>query len=76
MRVAIINTVIGTGSVGRIACGTADEIINNGGSALLCRGRGEAIEGYENYRIGSDLDMFLQDKSYKKVDLVHLDNIL
>ena len=59
MRVAIINTVIGTGSVGRIACGTADEIINNGGSALLCRGRGEAIEGYENYRIGSDPDMFL-----------------
>ncbi|MBQ7583078.1 MAG: glycosyltransferase [Lachnospiraceae bacterium] len=57
MKVAIINTVIGTGSVGRIACGTADEIMENGGSALLCRGRGEAAEGYENYRIGSDLDM-------------------
>ena len=59
MRVAIINTVIGTGSVGRIACGTADEIINNGGEALLCRGRGEEIDGYVNYRVGSDPDMFI-----------------
>ena len=58
MRAAIINTVIGTGSVGRIACGTADEIINNGGEALLFRGRGEAVKGYDNYRIGSDPDMF------------------
>lgn len=57
MKVAIINTVIGTGSVGRIACGTADEIMENGGSALLCRGRGEEIPGYDNYRIGSDPDM-------------------
>ncbi|MBQ9606660.1 MAG: glycosyltransferase [Lachnospiraceae bacterium] len=58
MRVAIINTVIGTGSVGRIACGTADEIMKNGGEALLCRGRGEEINGYVNYRVGSDPDMF------------------
>ena len=59
MRVAIINTVIGTGSVGRIACGTADEIIKNGGEALLCRGRGEETPGYVNYRVGSDPDMVL-----------------
>ena len=59
MKVAIINTVIGTGSVGRIACGTADEIMKNGGEVLLCRGRGEEIEGYVNYRVGSDPDMFL-----------------
>ena len=58
MKVAIINTVIGTGSVGRIACGTADEIMENGGEALLCRGRGEEVRGYDNYRIGSDQDMF------------------
>ena len=58
MRAAIINTVTGTGSVGRIACGTADEIIRNGGEALLMRGRGEAVNGYDNYRIGSDPDMF------------------
>ena len=57
MKVAIVNTVIGTGSVGRIACGTADEIMENGGQALLCRGRGEDIPGYDNFRIGSDLDM-------------------
>ncbi|MBQ9442809.1 MAG: glycosyltransferase [Lachnospiraceae bacterium] len=58
MKAAIINTVIGTGSVGRVALGTADEIISNGGEALLCRGRGEAVKGYDNYRIGSDPDMF------------------
>ncbi|MCR5773746.1 MAG: glycosyltransferase [Lachnospiraceae bacterium] len=58
MKVAIINTVIGTGSVGRIAKGTADEIIKNGGEALLCRGRGGELPGYDNYRVGSDLDMF------------------
>ncbi len=59
MKVAIINTVVGTGSVGRIACGTADEIMESGGEALLCRGRGEAVPGYDNYRIGSDPDMAL-----------------
>ncbi len=59
MKAAIINTVIGTGSVGRISCGTADEIIANGGQALLCRGRGSEIPGYDNYRIGSDPDMAL-----------------
>ena len=59
MRVAIINTVIGTGSVGRIACGTADEVIRNGGRVLLCRGRGQEVSGYENYRIGSDADMYM-----------------
>ena len=48
MKVAIINTVIGTGSVGRIACGPADEIMENGGEALLCRGRGEEVRGYDN----------------------------
>lgn len=57
MRAAIINTVIGTGSIGRISCGTADEVIANGGEVLLCRGRGEEVPGYDNYRIGSDADM-------------------
>ncbi|MCR5747810.1 MAG: glycosyltransferase [Lachnospiraceae bacterium] len=59
MKVAIINTVIGTGSVGRIACGTADELIRHGYEVLLCRGRGEEVPGYANYRIGSDMDMYM-----------------
>lgn len=58
MKAAIINTVIGTGSVGRIACGTADELLAHRDEVLLCRGRGEAVSGYDNYRIGSDLDMY------------------
>ncbi len=59
MRAAIINTVIGTGSIGRIACGTADEILSHGGEVLLCRGRGDEVSGYDNYRIGSDADMYM-----------------
>ncbi|MBQ9567530.1 MAG: glycosyltransferase [Lachnospiraceae bacterium] len=59
MRAAVINTVIGTGSIGRISCGTADEILSHGGEVLLCRGRGEEVSGYDNYRIGSDADMYL-----------------
>lgn len=58
MKAAIINTVIGTGSVGRIACGTADELLSHGDEVLLCRGRGDAVPGYDSYRIGSDLDMY------------------
>jgi glycosyltransferase involved in cell wall biosynthesis len=59
LRAAIINTVIGTGSIGRIACGTADEILSHGGEVLLCRGRGDEVSGYDNYRIGSDADMYM-----------------
>ena len=58
MKAAIINTVIGTGSVGRIACGTADELLSHGDEVPLCRGRGDAVPGYDSYRIGSDLDMY------------------
>lgn len=57
MRAAIVNTVIGTGSIGRISCGTADEVIAGGGEVLLCRGRGDEVSGYDNYRVGSDIDM-------------------
>ncbi len=59
MKVVIVNTVIGTGSVGRIACGTADAVIKNGGEALLCRGRGAEVSGYDNYRVGCDADMYI-----------------
>ena len=59
MKVVIVNTVIGTGSVGRISCGIADEVKKRGGRALLCRGRGQEVPGYENYRVGCDADMYI-----------------
>lgn len=56
-KVFLINTVCGTGSVGRIMTGLYDVLTEHGYTCMLAYGRGEATEGYQSYRIGSDFDV-------------------
>lgn len=58
-RVVLINTVAGTGSVGRLTTGLYDTLKSHGYECLICYGRGEPLKGYNHYRIGSDLDMYI-----------------
>lgn len=57
-RVLLINTVAGTGSVGRLVTGLYDALTNRGYECLIAFGRDEAPEGYNCYRIGTDFDVY------------------
>lgn len=58
-RVLLVNTVVGTGSVGRLVEGLYDILLQNGYDCLVAYGRGEAPEGMKSYRIGQDFDVYL-----------------
>lgn len=59
MKVVQINTVCGIGSTGRITTDLHRALVDGGDECLICYGRGVAPEGYQSYRIGSDLDVYL-----------------
>lgn len=56
-RVFLINVTCGFGSTGRIVTGIVDELEGFGYNCKIAYGRGSAPEGYNTYRIGSDLDV-------------------
>lgn len=58
-RVLLMNTVVGTGSVGRIVSGLYKTLEAHGYECLVAYGRGEAPEDIRSYRIGSDTGVYL-----------------
>lgn len=58
-RVILVNTVVGTGSVGRLTEGLYDALCDNGYECLVAYGRGDAPNGMNAYRIDSDVDVYL-----------------
>lgn len=58
MKIVQINTVVGTGSVGRIAAHLYEMSIANGIQASVGYGRGQAPEGMQAIKIGSKPDMY------------------
>ena len=57
-RVLLVNTVAGTGSVGRLVTGLYDALSSRGYECLIAFGRADAPEGYNCYRIGTDFDVY------------------
>ena len=58
-KVLFINTVAGTGSVGRIITGLCDVLKAHGVDTLIAYGRGGYPREYNTYRITSDLDVYI-----------------
>jgi len=58
-RVLLVNTVAGTGSVGRLVTGLYDTLTDRGYECLIAFGRDEAPKGYNCYRIGNDFDVYV-----------------
>ena len=58
-RVMLVNTVVGTGSVGRLVEGLYHTLEYNGYECLVAYGRGEAAPDMRSYRIGQDLDVYI-----------------
>lgn len=56
-KVLLINVTCGFGSTGRIVLGIYNELVKNGCHCVVAYGRGEAPEGVNSYRIGSELDV-------------------
>ena len=59
MKVLQINTVCGSGSVGRITVDIVHALEEAGDEGLIAFGRRQAPEGVETYKFGTDLDMGL-----------------
>lgn len=59
MKIFQINSTCGYGSTGRIAVQIQKTVENNGGEGIIAFGRGNAPDGVNSYRIGSDLDVKL-----------------
>lgn len=58
-RVLLVNTVAGTGSVGRLVTGLYDTLTYNGYECLIAYGRGEAPGNRNSYRIGNDFSVYV-----------------
>lgn len=58
-KIFLINVTCGFGSTGRIVTGIYDELTSRGFVCMAAYGRGDAPDGYNAYRIGSDLDVNL-----------------
>ena len=58
-KVLLVNTVCGTGSVGRLVAGLYRTLEEHGYECLVAYGRGEAPKDIRAYRIGTDFDMYV-----------------
>ncbi|MBQ6575008.1 MAG: glycosyltransferase [Lachnospiraceae bacterium] len=58
-RVMLVNTVVGTGSVGRLVEGLYNTLIANGYECMVAYGRDTHPEGMNAYRIGQDMDVYI-----------------
>ena len=58
-RVMLVNTVVGTGSVGRLVQGLYETLSANGYECMVAYGRDTHPEGMNAYRIGQDLDVYI-----------------
>ena len=58
-RVMLVNTVVGTGSVGRLTQGLYYALCANGYECMVAYGRDTHPEDINGYRIGQDLDVYI-----------------
>ena len=58
-RVLFINSIVGTGSTGRIISGLCSVLKERGIDSKVCYGRGGAPDDLDTYRIGPDADVYL-----------------
>lgn len=58
-RVLLVNTVAGTGSVGRLVTGLYDTLTDHGYECLIAYGRGAAPGNRNSYRIGDDMSVYI-----------------
>ena len=58
-RVMLVNTVVGTGSVGRLTEGLYHALSANGYECMVAYGRDTHPQGINGYRIGQDLDVYI-----------------
>ena len=58
-KVLLVNTVCGTGSVGRLVAGLYHTLEEHGYECLVAYGRGEAPSDIRAYRIGTDMDVYI-----------------
>ena len=58
-RVILVNTVVGTGSVGRLVQGLYETLSANGYECMVAYGRDTHPEGMNAYRIGQDMDVYI-----------------
>ncbi len=59
MKVLLVNTVCGTGSVGRLVVGLYRALNEEGYQCMVAYGRGNTPKNINGYRIGSDRDMYV-----------------
>jgi len=59
MRILQINSVVDTGSTGRIARNLYDYLEEQGHECFIAFGRGNATQGYNTIKIGNVLDQLL-----------------
>ena len=57
-RVLFINSIVGTGSTGRLISGLCRMLSEKNTDSLVCYGRGKADESVATFRIGKDLDVY------------------
>lgn len=58
-KVLLVNTVCGTGSVGRLVEGLYHTLMASGYECLVAYGRGEVPSDVRAYRIGTDTDVYI-----------------
>ena len=58
-KVLLVNTVVGTGSVGRLTQGLYHALSANGYECMVAYGRDTHPQDINGYRIGQDLDVYL-----------------
>lgn len=68
MKILQINTVCGTGSIGRIATDLYKVYEEAGHECVIAYGRGSAPEGIKSIRIGSNLDMYMHGIKTRVLD--------
>ena len=59
MKILMINSVCGIGSTGKIVVDLAQEIRKQGHQCCIAYGRGNAQGNVQNYKIGSDLNVYM-----------------
>ena len=67
-RVMLVNTVVGTGSVGRLVEGLYNTLTANGYECMVAYGRDTHPEGMNAYRIGQDMDVYIHGAMSRMTD--------
>lgn len=58
-RVLFINSIVGTGSTGRLISGLSDMLSKKKVESLVCYGRGRGDDAVPTFRIGKDAEVYL-----------------